>query len=168
MAGSSTTTRTTSRKPRLRDSPATQILTPVRSMQTLQYALPRNDSFDLPPGIFFSKDRKEEVIEVEEEPESVYMAEIKQEVKLMTQGQWMKGCPEGSEQSFLFSLYTQLSDGSCPCPNECGRSVPRKKADFFALMVSCVYVRCSDRQSNLLRDAYSPLSRRIFSISARP
>jgi hypothetical protein len=86
-------------------------------------------------GIFFSKDRKEEVIEVEEQPQEVFMAEIGEKVPIMTQGQWMKGCPEGSEQSFLFSLYTQLCEGDCVCPNECGRSIPRKKQDFFAVMV---------------------------------
>ncbi|KAG6919415.1 hypothetical protein DXG01_006298 [Tephrocybe rancida] len=84
------------------------------------------------PGIFFSKDRKEEVIEVEEQPEVVKLSGFNEPVKLMTQGEWMKGCPEGGEQSFLFSLYTQLSEGECPCPN-CGTEVKRKKNDFFAL-----------------------------------
>ncbi|RDB22602.1 Baculoviral IAP repeat-containing protein 6 [Hypsizygus marmoreus] len=84
-------------------------------------------------GIFFSKDRKEEVIEVEEEPEVVEIPEVNQRVKLMTQGQWMKGCPEGGEQSFLFSLYSQLSEGQCLCPQGCGTSVQRKKSDFFAI-----------------------------------
>ncbi|GLB33783.1 putative ubiquitin-conjugating enzyme family protein [Lyophyllum shimeji] len=87
-------------------------------------------------GIFFSKDRREEVIEVEEQPEVADIPEVKERVKLMTQGQWMKGCPEGGEQSFLFSLYTQLSDGHCPCPLGCGTSVKRKKSDFFALYSS--------------------------------
>lgn len=84
-------------------------------------------------GIFFSKDRREEVIEVEEEPEEVYIADASETVKLMTQGQWMKGCPEGSEQSFLFSLYTELSEGQCSCPNGCPTSIKRQKQDFFAL-----------------------------------
>jgi hypothetical protein len=53
----------------------------------------------------------------------------------MTQGQWMKGCPEGGEQAFLFALYSQLSDGDCPCPNKCGYTMPRAKKDFFALYV---------------------------------
>lgn len=48
----------------------------------------------------------------------------------------MKGCPEGSEQSFLFSLYRELSEGQCPCPHGCGSSIPRQKRDFFALFVS--------------------------------
>ncbi|KAJ8086580.1 hypothetical protein AAF712_002010 [Marasmius tenuissimus] len=84
-------------------------------------------------GIFFSKDRREEVIEVEEEPEVVTLPDINASVKLMTQGQWMKGCPEGGEQSFLFALYSQLSEGTCPCPQGCGTSVARKKSDFFAI-----------------------------------
>lgn len=57
----------------------------------------------------------------------------------MTQGQWMKGCPEGGEQGFLFSLYSQLSEGTCPCPLDCGASVPRHKGDFFSIYVSLVF-----------------------------
>ncbi|KAA1466765.1 hypothetical protein DENSPDRAFT_831644 [Dentipellis sp. KUC8613] len=87
-------------------------------------------------GVFFSKDRREEVIEVEEEPEVVYMPKANEQVKLMTQSEWMKGCPEGGEQSFLFSLYSQLSEGKCPCPSGCGYSVQRQKSDFFALYSS--------------------------------
>ncbi|TFK55677.1 hypothetical protein OE88DRAFT_1652098 [Heliocybe sulcata] len=84
-------------------------------------------------GIFFSKDRREEVIEVEEEPDSDYIPQWDEKRKLMTQGEWMKGCPEGSEQSFLFSLYSQLSEGQCPCPHGCGEGVQRKKSDFFVV-----------------------------------
>lgn len=62
----------------------------------------------------------------------------KEKVKLMTQGQWMKGCPEGGEQGFLFSQYHELSEGRCPCPHGCGATVPRQKQDFFALFVSHV------------------------------
>ncbi|KAI0650839.1 ubiquitin conjugating enzyme family protein [Trametes meyenii] len=87
-------------------------------------------------GIFFSKDRREEVIEVEEEPEMAIVPGMNEKVPLMTQGQWMKGCPEGSEQSFLFSLYQELSNGQCSCPHGCGASVARKKSDFFALYPS--------------------------------
>ncbi|KAI0071130.1 ubiquitin conjugating enzyme family protein [Panus rudis PR-1116 ss-1] len=83
-------------------------------------------------GIFFSKERREEVIEVEEEPETATFSEG-EEVKLMTQGQWMKGCPEGGEQGFLFSLYHELSEGECRCPNGCGYSIRRQKRDFFPL-----------------------------------
>lgn len=85
-------------------------------------------------GIFFSKERKEEVIEVEEEPEVIEIDGLR--VPLMTQGEWMKGCPEGGEQGFLFSLYQSLSFGSCPCPYQCGGSVEHNKADFFAVHVS--------------------------------
>ncbi|GJE87521.1 ubiquitin conjugating enzyme family protein [Phanerochaete sordida] len=86
-------------------------------------------------GIFFSKDRREEVIEVEEDPDvvTVSLGKEKEKVKLMTQGQWMKGCPEGGEQGFLFSQYHELSEGRCPCPHGCGATVPRQKQDFFAL-----------------------------------
>ncbi|KAJ8583779.1 ubiquitin conjugating enzyme family protein [Rhizopogon salebrosus TDB-379] len=84
-------------------------------------------------GVFFSKDRREEVIEVEEEPETTFMPESNEQLKLMTQGQWMKGCPEGGEQGFLFALYNELSSGDCPCPQACGHKVQRSKSDFFAI-----------------------------------
>ena len=90
-------------------------------------------------GIFFSKDRREEVIEVEEEPEMVLLPGLNEKVPLMTQGQWMKGCPEGGEQSFLFGLYQQLSEGECRCPHGCGASIQRKKSDFYALFVSSLF-----------------------------
>lgn len=86
-------------------------------------------------GIFFSKDRKEEVIEVDEEPEFVILPDISERVRLITRGEWMKGCPEGSEQSFLFTLAAELSEGVCVCPH-CGDShITRQKSDFFALYV---------------------------------
>jgi hypothetical protein len=88
------------------------------------------------PGIFFSKDRREEVIEIEEYPETLVIPGTTEAVNLLTQGQWMKGCPEGGEQSFLFSLYSQLSSPDCSCPQDCGASVSRSKGDFFALHVS--------------------------------
>ena len=72
---------------------------------------------------------------MEEEPETVTVPDITFPLKILTQGQWMKGCPEGSEQSFLFGIYSGLSEGVCACPEECGYSVPRKKADFFAIYV---------------------------------
>ncbi|KAF8627164.1 hypothetical protein AX15_004484 [Amanita polypyramis BW_CC] len=85
-------------------------------------------------GIFFSKDRREEVIEIEEDPEIIVLHDMNNaRVSLMSQGQWMKGCPEGSEQSFLFGLYSQLSEGRCPCPQDCGIVIPRKKSNFFAM-----------------------------------
>jgi hypothetical protein len=91
------------------------------------------------PGIFFSKDRREEVIEIEEYPETLVMPGRTEAVNLLTQGQWMKGCPEGGEQSFLFSLYSQLSSPDCSCPQECGASISRSKGDFFALHVSWLH-----------------------------
>ena len=90
-------------------------------------------------GIFFSKDRREEVIEIEEEPEVVFVPDANEQAKLMTQGQWMKGCPEGGEQGFLFSQYHELSEGECPCPHGCGTSVTRHKRDFFSIFVSDVH-----------------------------
>ncbi|CUA76927.1 hypothetical protein RSOLAG22IIIB_02407 [Rhizoctonia solani] len=84
-------------------------------------------------GIFFSKDRKEEVIEVEEEPELIFIPGNADPIPLMTQSEWMKGCPEGGEQGFLFQLYNGLSTGSCACPSQCGASTTRSKKDFFAI-----------------------------------
>lgn len=89
------------------------------------------------PGIFFSKDRVEEVIEIEEEPESYVHQESGDAVKLLTQGQWMKGCPEKGEQNFLFGLFSQFSETEFPCPHDCGATIKRNKGDFFALYVSC-------------------------------
>lgn len=65
-----------------------------------------------------------------------YIPGIGERVKLMTQNQWMKGCPEGGEQGFLFSLYSQLIEGQCLCPSACGYSIPRTKSHFFAIFVS--------------------------------
>ncbi|TFL06053.1 hypothetical protein BDV98DRAFT_499797 [Pterulicium gracile] len=93
-------------------------------------AIGKRSEADPYAGIFFSKSRREEVIEVEEEPE-LTTGQSGEPLRLMTQGQWMKGCPEGSEQSFLFSLYTQLSEGECRCPSGCSFSVRRRKSDFF-------------------------------------
>lgn len=84
-------------------------------------------------GVFFSKDRREEVIEVEEEPETAFMPDTNEQVKIMTQGQWMKGCPEGGEQGFLFGLYNELSSGDCLCPQSCGHRIQRSKSNFFAI-----------------------------------
>ncbi|KAJ7507770.1 hypothetical protein B0H11DRAFT_1968607 [Mycena galericulata] len=79
---------------------------------------PRTNNSDADPyaRVFFSKDHREEIIEVEEEPELVTLPGNPEPVKLMTQGEWMKGCPppSGGEQSFLFALYSQLSEGKCP------------------------------------------------------
>jgi hypothetical protein len=89
----------------------------------------------MPSGIFFSKDRVEETIEVEEVPETSYIPSIGQSLPTMTQGDFMKGCPEGGEQGFLFSLYSRLTGGSCHCPTGCGWTFSRQKHDFFALFV---------------------------------
>ena len=98
--------------------------------------IPINNSINLTIlGIFYSKDRQEEVIEVEEDPETELIPELHERFKLMTQGQWMKGCPEGGEQSFLFALYSELSDGKCSCPQGCDFFVTRKKSDFFPILV---------------------------------
>ena len=69
-------------------------------------------------------------------PEIVHVPDVDETAKLMTQGQWMKGCPEGSEQGFLFSEYHELTEGECSCPHGCGTKVARHKRDFFALFVS--------------------------------
>lgn len=92
-------------------------------------------------GIFFSKDRKEEVIEVEEAPELIYLPGKQDPIPLMTQSEWMKGCPEGGEQGFLFQLYNGLSTGVCACPSQCGATRERSKQDFFAIHVSLWYLR---------------------------
>ena len=79
----------------------------------------------------------------------------------MTQSQWMKGCPEGGEQGFLFSLYSQLVEGHCPCPSSCGYSVPRAKSHFFAIFVSGLLFW----STKLHFSATRPLSTRISSTS---
>ena len=114
-------------------------------------------------GIFFSKDRREEVIEVEEEPETVFIPDANEQVKLMTQGQWMKGCPEGGEQSFLFSLYRELSEGECKCPNGCGKSVQRSKRDVFPLFVR--YSRGNPPSSSTQADLCAD---RVFNVYVPP
>lgn len=74
---------------------------------------------------------------MEEEPEYATLSGAKEPVKLMMQGDWMRGCPEGNEQSFLFALYDFLSNNKCPCPQSCGYELDRKRSDFFPLFVSC-------------------------------
>lgn len=76
------------------------------------------------------------MIEIDEVPETMIIPETSERVPLVTQGQWMKGCPEGAEQSFLFSLYSQLSTPNAPCPHDCGATISRSKGDFFALHAS--------------------------------
>jgi hypothetical protein len=92
-------------------------------------------------GIFFSKDRREEVIEVEEDAEMAQLPGFIEGVKIMTQGQWMKGCPEGSEQSFLFQLYSKLTDETPQlCPQGCGATYTRSKSDFFGFFVRALVI----------------------------
>jgi hypothetical protein len=95
-----------------------------------------NNLISILPGIFFSKDRKEDVIEIEEEPERVFVPSSEEPLETMSNGEFMKGCPESGEQGFLFSIYDQLTNGSCVCPNGCGYSVVRGKHQFFPLFVS--------------------------------
>ena len=76
------------------------------------------------------------MIEVEEEPEVIYLPDTDLRITLMTQGDWMKGCPEGAEQGFLFSLYSQLSETIIKCPHECTGEIPRTKSDFLGIYVS--------------------------------
>lgn len=51
-------------------------------------------------GVFFSKDRREEVVEVDEKPESfqLVVAGKSEEGEVCTFGEWMRGCPEKGEQ----------------------------------------------------------------------
>ncbi|KIY49167.1 hypothetical protein FISHEDRAFT_65234 [Fistulina hepatica ATCC 64428] len=86
-------------------------------------------------GIFFSKSRREEIIEVEEEPEVVVIPHSQLQAKIMPLGLWMKGCSEGAEQTFLFQLYNELTEGVCKCPgSDCGNTIPRRKLDFFSIL----------------------------------
>ncbi|KAF5321022.1 hypothetical protein D9619_001097 [Psilocybe cf. subviscida] len=91
-----------------------------------------NANVDPYSGIFFSKDRREEVIEIEEVPE-IMVGDDNGKIPIMTQGEWMKGCPEGGEQSHLFGLYSKLSTPTFPCPQDCGGTLKRNKGDFLAL-----------------------------------
>lgn len=78
---------------------------------------------------------------MEEDPEIVQLPGTNERVKIMTQGQWMKGCPEGSEQTFLFQLYSQLTDETPqPCPQACGATYRRNKSDFFSFFVCCFLI----------------------------
>jgi hypothetical protein len=114
------------------------------------------------PGIFFSKDRQEETIEVEELPEMAFVRG--QKVPVMTQGEFMKGCPEGGEQGFLFSLYMRLTGGTCPCPKGCGWAYERLKPDFFAVFVCPT---TSLRFFRLTHCYVSPISQNMLNIFVR-
>jgi hypothetical protein len=58
-------------------------------------------------GVFFSKDRVETIIESVEPEDWATLpggdAKTTTKVKLLTAGEWMSGCPEGSECSSFFS-----------------------------------------------------------------
>lgn len=108
------------------------------------------------PGVFFSKTRREEVTEMIEEPEYALVspgpnagttfsgpassAGSKIKVTLLSQGDFMRGCPETSEQVHLFSLYNKLSEQSRKCPNwqTCGGDIKLQKSDFVAIYVSAL------------------------------
>lgn len=90
-------------------------------------------------GIFFSKNRVEEIIEPIETEETTIISipgGSTNEVKILGRGEWMSGCPEGGEQSFLFQLYNTLEEGRMTCSSGCGHSFTRKKQDFFCLFVN--------------------------------
>jgi len=69
----------------------------------------------------------------------------------LSRGEWMSGVSEGGgycldtrlyipdEQSYLFQLYEELSDGTLACPC-CGRLRKRTMADFFEGLVSLLHV----------------------------
>nr|XP_019043448.1 ubiquitin-conjugating enzyme family protein [Kwoniella bestiolae CBS 10118]OCF22378.1 ubiquitin-conjugating enzyme family protein [Kwoniella bestiolae CBS 10118] len=85
-------------------------------------------------GIFFSKDRVEKIIEPVED--AIYMAVAvsagsSHNVKILGRGEWMSGCPEGSD--FLFQLYSILAEGYMACSGGCGHQFKRKQEDFFVL-----------------------------------
>ncbi|KIR36597.1 ubiquitin-conjugating enzyme family protein [Cryptococcus deuterogattii MMRL2647] len=87
-------------------------------------------------GIFFSKDRVEDIIEpIEtEETTTISIPGINTTgVKILGRGEWMSGCPESGEQSFLFQLYNTLEEGRMPCSAGCGHSFTRTREDFFCL-----------------------------------
>lgn len=86
-------------------------------------------------GIFFSKTRREEVVEVDEDPEYAVNKATGKTMLVMSRGDFMRGCPEASEQSHLFSLYNKASEPSRKC-GQCGTNIPITKADFLAIFVS--------------------------------
>ena len=83
----------------------------------------------------FSKNRRKEVVEIEEEPEFVKVHGYSQKLRVISLDEWKKGCPEGDEQFDLVSLYSQLGERDCYCPKRCGFKVKRNKADLFAIHV---------------------------------
>ncbi|MBW0504927.1 hypothetical protein O181_044642 [Austropuccinia psidii MF-1] len=86
--------------------------------------------------ISFQRDRKVTVVEVEEPAQQVKLRinDALELAHLMPQSEWMKGCAEGNEQSFLFQVYSRLTEAHCRCPTEnCSGMIQRNKTDFFAI-----------------------------------
>ncbi|EGG03790.1 uncharacterized protein MELLADRAFT_65352 [Melampsora larici-populina 98AG31] len=86
--------------------------------------------------ISFQKDRKEIMLEIEETPEKVELNinQVREPAIIMPQSQWMKGCAEGNEQSFLFQIYSRLTDTECSCvADKCNGIIQRQRTDFFAI-----------------------------------
>ncbi|KAK0552846.1 hypothetical protein OC845_001514 [Tilletia horrida] len=65
-------------------------------------------------NIVLSKDRKEVIIEIEQTPRHFEIDGT--QVEEVTQSEWMKGCPEGNEQSLLFQVFQQWTE-PVPCPS---------------------------------------------------
>ncbi|EIW71417.1 hypothetical protein TREMEDRAFT_27247 [Tremella mesenterica DSM 1558] len=81
-------------------------------------------------NVFFSKDRTEVIRESKEETRRVTMPPAK--LPILSRGEWMSGCPEGSEQSFLFQLYHGLQEPVVTCASCKQHSFTRSGDDFFA------------------------------------
>ncbi|KAG8983238.1 hypothetical protein FRB90_006206, partial [Tulasnella sp. 427] len=77
-----------------------------------------------------ASNRREEVVEVDEEPEYVQASGTK--LPILSRGDWMRGCPEASEQTHLFSLYNKASEPSRKC-HACNTVVPISKGDLLTI-----------------------------------
>ncbi|OCF34329.1 hypothetical protein I316_03843 [Kwoniella heveanensis BCC8398] len=95
-------------------------------------------------GVFFSKERTEDIVEpVEKEvfvtvtlphvPGTESRKGKSQRVRVLGRGEWMSGCPEGNEQSYLFQLYSMLAEENMSCSGGCGHVFHRNPSDFFSL-----------------------------------
>ncbi|KAE8257269.1 hypothetical protein A4X13_0g2464 [Tilletia indica] len=78
--------------------------------------------------INMSKDRVQTTIDVEQIPRTFKINGTR--VNELTQSEWMKGCPEGNEQSLLFQLLQRLKE-DVPCPT-CQHKF--KRTDATALL----------------------------------
>lgn len=114
--------------------------------------------------ISFQKDRKVVMVEIEEAAEKVKLTinRVSEPAYIMPQGEWMKGCAEGNEQSvsgclslkqtdswfinlafvfkmrgkYLFQIYSRLTETQCICPaDKCSGTIRRQRTDFFAIPV---------------------------------